>query len=204
MVFADNTSIMASLLHMEVNRSGLTPHTVETVRLNALRSCENCTMSVVALQTQNRSTPCTADLSACFAATFTTRRRLLEDVVVFVDILVKSHDSFTPIHNITCPPPCITFTAQTNVPVVFILNASNQNIIAAINQYFAIAPQQPSSAQTFPVAVIYVLASVAGLVMLFVAFLIMRRNKRKPKAYIEPTIPTFIQNLTIEPDNKNR
>lgn len=134
--------MFASLLRIEVLRAGLTLSTIETVRTNALRGCVNCTMEVVGFETQNRTVACEGSVEACFAAAFAIRRRLLQDGdVVFISFLVLSGEPFVPTLNVTCPAPCIAFTAHVNAPVVYTAWTSRQDFIGAMGRFFAVAPQ---------------------------------------------------------------
>lgn len=141
-LFTENASVFASLLRIEVLRAGLTLSTIETVRTNALRGCVNCTMEVVGFETQNRTVACEGSVEACFAAAFAIRRRLLQDGdVVFISFLVLSGEPFVPTLNVTCPAPCIAFTAHVNAPVVYTAWTSRQDFIGAVGRFFAVAPQ---------------------------------------------------------------
>ena len=183
MLFAENSSVFASMLQIEVNRSGLTFSTVTSVRLNALHSCNNCTMDVVALQTPNKTTHCTTDLNACFASTFSTRRRLLGNTV-FINILVVSRGLFTPIFNVTCPSPCISYNAQANAPVTYASTSTREDFVNAVASYFTVSPPEPPTAQGFPVVIIAVLGASAGLMVVVVSVGVVRlrqiRNSKTP------------------------
>ena len=134
-------------------------------------------MDVVGLETTNKTTHCTTDLSACFAATFSTRRRLLSDSA-FVKLLVVSRDLFMPTFNVTCPPPCITYNSRANAPIIFTSDSTREAFVNAVDKFFTAAPQQPSQQQAFPTVIIAVLsATVCVVAAVVVAGIVRLRQK---------------------------
>jgi hypothetical protein len=132
-------------------------------------------MDVVGLETTNKTTHCTTDLSACFAATFSTRRRLLSDSA-FVKMLVVSRGLFVPTFNVTCPPPCITYNARANAPIVFTSDSTREAFVSAVDKFFTAAPPQPSQ-QEFPTVIIAVIGASVGIVTVVVVAGIVRMRR---------------------------
>jgi hypothetical protein len=135
-------------------------------------------MDVVALETPNKTTHCTTDLSACFATTFSTRRRLLGNTV-FINLLVVSRDLFAPTFNVTCPPPCITYNSQVNAPAIYTSASTREDFVNAVAVFFTVHPSEPSNAQAFPVVIIGVLGANVGMVVIVVAAGVARMRQLK-------------------------